>query len=96
VVTSWRWRVAILLPQVAFIGAFAASPLWLIIIIAGLLSVTNNVVGWSLYLLFNDRAVLGKHRSRSYWWNLGILVQITLLNLVAIAYVFNRLGWWSA
>jgi len=94
-VRSWRWRASVLLPQVAFFGAFAPSPLWLIIIIAGLLSVTNNVVGWSLYLLFNDRTVLGEHRSRSYWWNLGILIQVTLLNLVAIAYVFNRLGWWT-
>jgi Mn2+/Fe2+ NRAMP family transporter len=92
---SWRWRAAILLPQVGFLAAWFPSPLLLVIIIAGLLSVTNNVVGWSLYLLFNDREVLGEHRSRSYLWNLGILAQVTLLNLVAIAYVFNRLGWWG-
>lgn len=92
---SWRWRAAVLLPQVALLGAWLPSPVLLVIVIAGLLSVTNNVVGWSLFLLFNDRTVLGEHRSRSYWWNLGILVQITLLNLVAIGYVFNRLGWWG-
>ena len=64
------------------------------IAIGAFLSLTNNVVGWSMYLLLNDRRVLGNNRCRSYLWNLGILLQITLLNAIAILYVFNRLGWW--
>ncbi len=94
-VNSWRWRVSVLLPQVAFLGAWLPDPIWLIIILAATLSVTNNVVGWSFYLLFNDKSVLGESRCKSYGWNLGILVQVTLLNCVAIAYVFNRLGYWQ-
>ncbi|MGD9347472.1 MAG: hypothetical protein PVH84_16520, partial [Candidatus Aminicenantes bacterium] len=58
------------------------------------LSLTNNIVGWSFYLLFNDRRVLRGDRNKSYLWNLGILFQITLLNCIAIIYVFNRLGIW--
>ena len=69
--------------------------MWLVIAIGAFLSLTNNVVGWSMYLLLNDRRVLGKDRSRSYLWNLGIMLQITLLNGIAILYVFNRLGWWA-
>lgn len=91
---SWRWRISVLLPQIAFLGAWLPNPIWLIIILAATLSVTNNIVGWSFFLLFNDKSVLGEHRCKSYAWNLGILVQITLLNCVAIAYVFNRLGLW--
>ena len=94
-VRSWRWKACILLPQVALLGAFMPNPIGLIIIIAAFLSLTNNIVGWSFFLLFNDREVLGKHRSTSWIWNLGILVQVTLLNSVAIMWVFNRLGLWG-
>jgi Mn2+/Fe2+ NRAMP family transporter len=94
-VRSWRWKACILLPQLALLGAFLPNPIGLIIVIAALLSLTNNIVGWSFYLLFNDRKILGKNRSQSYLWNLGILVQVTLLNAVAIIWVLNRLGMWG-
>jgi len=95
-VRSWRWKACILLPQIALLGAFLPNPIGLIIVIAALLSLTNNIVGWSFYLLFNDRKVMGHQRSKSYFWNLGILVQVTLLNAVAIMWVLNRLGLWGA
>ncbi|MEQ9270142.1 MAG: divalent metal cation transporter [Haliea sp.] len=93
-VSSLRWKLCILMPQVALFGAFLPSPILLIIVIAALLSVTNNVVGWSFFLLLNDREVMHENRSKSYIWNLGILVQVTLLNCVAIIWVFNRMGLW--
>lgn len=93
-VNSWRWRVSALLPQLGFLAVWYPRPIWLVIMIGAFLSLTNNVVGWSFYLLLNDRRVLGKDRCQSYLWNLGILLQITLLNAIAIIYVFNRLGWW--
>jgi Mn2+/Fe2+ NRAMP family transporter len=94
-VKSWRWRVSALLPQIGFLAVWYPRPVWLVIAIGAFLSLTNNVVGWSFYLLLNDKRVLGKNRSRSYLWNLGILLQITLLNGIAILYIFNRLGWWG-
>ena len=94
-VRSLRWKACVLLPQIGFLAAWYPSPLLLIILIAAFLSLSNNIVGWSLYLLFNDPAVLGLERNRSRIWNIGILAQITLLNCVAIAYLFNRLGWWG-
>ena len=95
-VRSWRWKVCLLLPQVGFLAAWYPSPVMLIIIIAAALSLTNNIVGWSFYMMLNDRKLLGAARSRSRIWNLGIMVQVTLLNCVALTYVFNRLGWWQA
>jgi Mn2+/Fe2+ NRAMP family transporter len=92
---SWRWRLSALLPQLGFVAVWYPNPIWLIIVIAAFLALTNNIVGWSFFLLLNDRRVLGADRSRSYLWNLGILLQITLLNSVAILYIFNRLGWWA-
>ena len=93
--SSWRWRVSALLPQIGFLAVWYPNPIWLIIVIGAFLALTNNIVGWSFFLLLNDRRVLGDDRSRSYLWNLGILLQITLLNSVAIIYLFNRLGWWA-
>ncbi len=94
-VRSWRWMACILLPQIALLGAWLPSPVLLIIVIAAFLSLTNNIVGWSFFLLLNDPKVMGKNRSKSYIWNIGILLQITLLNSVAIMWVFNRLGYWG-
>ena len=93
-VISMRWKAVILMPQIAFLAAWYPSPIELIIILAAFLSLSNNIVGWSFYLLFNDKDVLGEKRPKSFFWNAGLLVQITLLNLVAISYVYNRLGWW--
>lgn len=94
-VRSLRWKLCILMPQLALLGAFLPNPITIVIAIAAVLSLTNNIVGWSFYLLFNDREVLGANRSNSYVWNLGILIQVTLLNFVAIMWVLNRLGLWS-
>lgn len=93
--SSWRWRASALLPQIGFLAVWYPRPVWLVIAIGAFLSLTNNIVGWSFYLLLNDKRVLGNNRSRSYLWNLGILLQITLLNCIAILYIFNRLGWWG-
>jgi len=93
-VRSWRWKITVLLPQVGLIGAWAANPVWLVIAIAAFLSLSTNVVGWSMYLLLNDPAVLGENRSKSWLWNLGIVLGITMMNAVAIVYVMNRFGWW--
>lgn len=94
-VRSRRWIASLLLPQIALVAAFAPSPITLIIIVAAALSLTNNVVGCSLFLLLNDRGILGNDRIQSRIWNAGILVQITLLNAVAIMWVMNRFGMWG-
>jgi len=93
-VRSWRWKLVLLLPQIGLVGAWAANPVWLVIAIAAFLSLSGNVVAWSMYLLFNDPEVMGDDRASSYLWNLGIVVAITLLNAIAIVYVMNRFGWW--
>jgi len=91
---SWRWRFCALLPQIGFLAVWGQRPIWLVVAISAFLSLTNNIVGWSIYLLLNDKRVLGDDRCKSYLWNLGILLQITLLNGIAIIYLYNRLGWW--
>ena len=92
---SWRWRVCALLPQLGFLAVWYPRPVWLVVAIAAFLSLSNNIVGWSFYLLLNDRRALGEDRCKSYLWNLGIMLLLTLLNGVALIYIFNRLGWWT-
>jgi Mn2+/Fe2+ NRAMP family transporter len=92
---SWRWRICALLPQLGFLAVWYPRPIWLVVAIAAFLSLSNNIVGWSFYLLLNDRRALGEDRCKSYFWNLGTVLLITLLNGVAIIYIFNRLGWWG-
>lgn len=94
-VRSVRWKACILLPQIALFAAWAPSPVLLIIVIAAFLALTNNIVGWSFYLLLNDKEALGENRSKSFLWNFGVLVQVTLLNCVAIMWIFNRIGLWE-
>lgn len=91
---SLRWKVTALLPQIGFLAVWYGRPVWLVIAIGAFLSLTNNIVGWSVYLLLNDRRVLGEDRSKSWVWNLGLLLQITLLNGVALIYLFNRFDLW--
>ncbi len=83
-IDSWRWRLAALAPQIGFLAVWYQRPLWLVIAIGAFLSLTDNIVAWSFYLLLNDKRVLGENRCRSYLWNLGLLLQITLLNSIAI------------
>ncbi len=50
-VRSWSWKFCLLLPQIGILAAWYPSPVMLIIIISAALSLTNNIVGWSFYLL---------------------------------------------
>jgi len=93
-VRSWKWILAIALPQIGLIGAWAANPVWIVITIAAFLSLSGNVIGCSMYLLFNDPEVLGDDRNTSVGWNVGLLLGITLMNATAIVYLMNRFGWW--
>jgi len=92
--SRWRWRAAALLPQVGFLAVWYPRPVFLVIAIGAFLSLTDNIVAWSFYLLLNDENAIGEGRSHSRFWNLGLMLQVTLLNSIAIIYVFNRLGWW--
>ena len=90
----WLWRALVLLPQVALIAIWVPEirPLWLVVGLAALMVLTNNIVAWSLYLLLNDDRVLERRRQPGFLWNLGIVVHASFLNCAAILYVFNRFG----
>ncbi|MBI2834939.1 MAG: divalent metal cation transporter [Acidobacteria bacterium] len=92
--SSLRWKITALLPQIGFLAVWYGRPLWLIILIGAFLSVTKNFAGWSFYLLLNDRRALGEMRCKSYVWNLGVVLEITLLNCLCITYILSRAGLW--
>ncbi len=92
--TSLRWKVTALLPQIGFLGVWHPRPVWLIIIIGAFLSLSQNFVGWSFYLLANNKKLLGEDRCKSRFWNGGMLLDVTLINCVSIIYVLSLLNLW--
>ncbi|MGH7717741.1 MAG: NRAMP family divalent metal transporter [Gemmatimonadaceae bacterium] len=92
--SSLRWKITALLPQIGVLGVWYPRPLWLVIIIGAFLTLTKNFVGWSFYLLLNDRRVLGEGRCKSFWWNAGVVLDLTLINCMGIVYVLSQLGFW--
>ena len=91
-VDSWRWKICALIPSLGFLAVWTDRPLWLVIFVTAFISLTNNFAAWSIFLLANDKEVLGKNTVGSYFWNLGMLLAICYTNASAIVYVFNRLG----
>lgn len=91
-VDSLRWKICALLPSTGFLAVFTSRPVWLVIFVTAFISLTNNICGWSWYLLLNDKKVMGENRCKSYLWNLGIMVALCFVNAAAIVYIFNRFG----
>ncbi|MEM8942643.1 MAG: divalent metal cation transporter [Pseudomonadota bacterium] len=93
----WAWRLLALAPQLAIVAVWFPSvrPLWLVIGLAALMTLTNNFVAWSLYLLLNDDEVLPRDRQPGAFWNAGIALHITFLNCAAALFVLNRFGVWQ-
>lgn len=89
----WLWRGLVMLPQLALVAVWVPEirPLWLVVGLAALMVLTNNLVAWSLYLLLNDDRVLSRDKQPGFGWNLGIVTHATFLNCAAILYVMNRL-----
>ncbi len=90
----WLWRGLVLLPQVALLAVWIPEvrPLWLVVGLAALMVLSNNIVAWSMYLLLNDDRVVERARQPGLFWNFGIVTHATFLNCAAILYVFNRLS----
>jgi len=69
--------------------------MWAVIFVAGLQSVFSWVSGSSWFLLSNDRRFLGKHVTKNYLFNLGVLVSVVVLNLTFVTFVLTKLGVWA-
>lgn len=91
-VDSIKWKICALLPSTGFLAVWTSRPVWIVIFVTAFISLTNNVCGWSWYLLLNDKKVMGENRCKSYLWNLGIMIALCFINASAIVYVFNRMG----
>ena len=92
---SKTWKIGLLLTQVGLLGAYIGKPMWAVIFVAGLQSVFSWVSGSSWFLLSNDRRFLGKHVTKNYLFNLGVLVSVVVLNLTFVTFVLTKLGVWA-
>lgn len=91
---SWYWKVLLMAPHIGLFGAFAGKPVAVIITVAALQSVFNWLSGMSWYLLANDVRYLGRKVVQSRFFNVGILLTISILNIVFITFVMSKIGVW--
>lgn len=88
--------VIVLSPQIGFLGAFFGKPVAIVVAVAAMQSIFNWVSGNSWYLLGNDPRYLGKKVIQSRFFNLGILICISILNIVFVTYIMSKMGVWPA
>ena len=93
---KWYWSALLLSPHIGFLGAFFGKPVMVVIAVAAMQSIFNWISGMSWYLLGNDVRYLGKKVIQSRIFNIGILITITILNVVFITFILSKLGVWPA
>ncbi|MEG1971870.1 MAG: divalent metal cation transporter, partial [Oscillospiraceae bacterium] len=93
---AWYHPFIVLAPQIGFLGAFFGKPVLIVVTVAAMQSVFNWISGNSWYLLANDPRFLGKKVVQSRFFNFGILVCISILNIVFITFIMSKLGAWPA
>lgn len=93
---AWYHPLIVLAPQIGFLGAFFGKPVMIVVTVAAMQSVFNWVSGNSWYLLGNDPRYLGKKVIQSRIFNTGILLCISILNIVFITFIMSKMGVWPA
>lgn len=91
---KWYWSALLLAPHIGILGAFFGKPVAVVITVAAMQSIFNWLSGMSWYLLGNDIRYLGKRVIQSRFFNIGILLTITILNVVFITFIMSKLGVW--
>lgn len=91
---AWYHPVIVLAPQIGFLGAFFGKPVMIVVTVAAMQSLFNWISGNSWYLLANDPRYLGNKVVQSRFFNAGILVCISILNIVFITFIMSKLGVW--
>ena len=93
---AWYHPLVVLAPQIGFLGVFFGKPVMIVVTVAAMQSLFNWISGNSWYLLANDPRYLGKHVVNNRFFNLGILISISILNIVFITFVMSKIGVWPA
>ena len=91
---AWYHPLVVLAPQIGCLGVFFGKPVTIVVTVAAMQSLFNWISGNSWYLLGNDPRYLGKKVIQSRFFNFGILVGISILNIVFITFVMGKMGVW--
>jgi len=94
--TKWYYKALLMAPHVGVMGAYFGKPVAVVIFVAAMQSCLNWVSGNSWYLLGNDQRFLGNKIIKSRFFNIGICVTLSILNMVFITFVLSKLGAWPA
>lgn len=93
---AWYHPLIVLAPQIGFLGAFFGKPVMIVVTVAAMQSLFNWISGNSWYLLGNDPRYLGKRVIKSRFFNAGILLCISILNIVFVTFIMSKLGVWPS
>lgn len=93
---AWYHPIIVLAPQIGFLGAFFGKPVMIVVTVAAMQSIFNWISGNSWYLLGNDKRYLGKRVIQSRFFNFGILICISILNIVFITFIMSKIGVWPS
>lgn len=93
---KWYWSALLLAPQIGLFGSFFGKPVMVVIAVAAMQSCLNWITGNSWYLLGNDTRYLGKRVIQSRIFNIGVLISITILNVVFVTFILSKIGVWPA
>lgn len=91
---KWYWKALLLSPHIGFLGSYIGKPVLVVITVAAMQSLFNWLSGNSWYLLGNDRRFLGDRVIKSRFFNVGILITLTILNLIFVTFVLSKIGVW--
>lgn len=94
--SKWYYKALLLAPHLGILGAYFGKPVTVVIFVAAMQSCLNWLSGNSWYLLGNDERYLGKRTIQSRFFNAGICITISILNIVFITFVLSKLGAWPA
>lgn len=93
---KWYVYALALAPNIGFLGAYIGKPVMVVVTVAAMQSLFNWLSGNSWYLLGNNTKYLGKHVIQSRVFNLGILVTISILNIVFVTFILSKIGVWPS
>lgn len=93
---KWYTYALALAPHIGLFGAYIGKPMMVVITVAAMQSLFNWLSGNSWYLLGNDTKYLGKHVIQSRFFNIGILITLSVLNIVFVTFILSKIGVWPA
>jgi hypothetical protein len=95
---GWAYRLSTMIANIGIIGAFAALPLWLPVIVSSFNLVMMPVAYIGFFILQNKKGYLGNDVNRGIKglaWNIIMILAILVVAAGAAIKILSVLGFWQ-